>query len=167
LHQSRTDGATGPAGPLYIRNGPEKKRLARHDGVAPELTNGYSAGDPGLNAPVRGDVVHLAHRVSRTRGTLNGSHLHVERFGRFRFLRNSHGRLDTNRQPDDRRTGIVTNGGTILLGDSQHNSWTLGTGLLVFAGDSLVNLGTPDLAAAALITANTGFGVLGSNPRNF
>src|ERR1035438_1052881 len=63
-----------------------------------------------------------------------------------------------NGSPAAGDTAILTNGGTILLGDGQFqaNTWSLGTGLLLFAGNSLVTLGAPDVDAASLITTNTG-----------
>src|SRR5579863_7321752 len=61
-----------------------------------------------------------------------------------------------NGEPGLGDTGVLSNDGTILLGDSLKNSWTLGSGLLSFSGDSLVSLGTPDVPGTATITTNTG-----------
>ena len=59
-------------------------------------------------------------------------------------------------------SAILTNSGTILLGDSQYNSWTLGSGALVFTGNSLVTLGSPDILAGTTITTTTGLAAANS-----
>ena len=62
-------------------------------------------------------------------------------------------------------TGIITDNGTILLGDGilQANTIFEGNGLLVFTGDSLVNHGTPSLDSATLITTAAGLVVAQSS----
>lgn len=62
-------------------------------------------------------------------------------------------------------TGILTNGGTILLSNSQLNSNTLklGNGLLVFAGDTSDTFGAPTFDSLTLLTTNTGGSVAQSS----
>ena len=62
-------------------------------------------------------------------------------------------------------TGILTDGGTILIGNGQLNSNTLilGSGLLVFAGDTQDTIGSPTLDNLTLLTTNTGTGVAQSS----
>src|ERR1700722_17577319 len=112
---------------------------------------GYSRPNSGLKCAGSGKRPRRAHRVKQVRGTRDG-HVHVARHAG---------------PPTTGDTAIVTNGGSVLLGDSLYNSWTLGSGLLLFAGNSLISFGTPDIPSTATITTTTNLDSAASTINDF